>query len=426
MFDGCTRVLDVACGNGSFAIGWRWRTTRPSRHGLDYSQANIDRAREGAERRASPIACTFERARSTTSTRRPARRVLLAFAASCADGDASRARFDGLFVGEFVEHVANCTGLIDGLEAVLATARRSSTPARTAPAPRWCRAGCRCAADTSTASTTTTSKPSGAEAGLRADYFAGGMTERGNPIGNWLISTPSRRIGRPAATRPRSASADAAAPEALRRHHRQGRRARPREVPDERLAGRRRDRRRGHRLDGQDRRHREELQGHGARRSIRSTSSRKGSPARATRCSRRHGRLVPVDRRRRAAARRATGLRRYLDGPVFNGYVLQPDASLHRRAPTHDVPVRMFRTPARASGSTAASTNSRRWATQTRHPSDARTARREDRAHRLPDGTHRAEKRTGRNLPLLVKDQQVFPIATREGPLHPRSGDSGR
>jgi predicted RNA methylase len=54
-------VLDVACGNGSFAIALALAHPTIHVHGLDYAQGNIEKARDGANGPASRIACTFER-----------------------------------------------------------------------------------------------------------------------------------------------------------------------------------------------------------------------------------------------------------------------------------------------------------------------------------------------------------------------------
>src|SRR4029077_21154310 len=101
-------------------------------------------------------------------------------------------------------------------------------------------------------------------------------------------------------------------------------------------------------------------------------------------------------------------LRRYLDGPVFNGYVLHQTHLYLDGAPTHDVPVRVFRMnkgirfygcvhEQPQMGDCNADIH------PTLEPLDIKIAHTGYLTERI-----RSEKRVNRNLPLLVKDQQVF------------------
>jgi glycosyltransferase involved in cell wall biosynthesis len=103
------RLLDVACGNGAGAI--RFAVDHPELIvvGVDYSEENIARAREGAERAGVADRCMFVcHGIWDFELNRPI------WSLSCRDGFAEK--FDAMFVGEFVEHVADCTALVDWLE----------------------------------------------------------------------------------------------------------------------------------------------------------------------------------------------------------------------------------------------------------------------------------------------------------------------
>lgn len=191
-FEPCRRVLDVACGNGSFAIGLAMAYPHVHVYGLDYSLANIERAREGAERAGVADRCVFEC------------RTVYDFDAQMLHGDwlefaSLEGGFDGLFVGEFIEHVANCQAVIDGLETVLLAGAKvvytcphgacaelvpRGVPLRRGHVHRFHHDDIKAVW--------------GPKYGCRADYLAGGTTERGNPLGNWLISyaaQPNRPAG---------------------------------------------------------------------------------------------------------------------------------------------------------------------------------------------------------------------------------------
>ena len=84
-------------------------------YGLDYAQGNIDRAREGAERAGVADRCHFQRETvydyDQQSLHREWHDWLFRNMPRC-DG-VMVGRFDGLFVGEFIEHVANYRDMID-------------------------------------------------------------------------------------------------------------------------------------------------------------------------------------------------------------------------------------------------------------------------------------------------------------------------
>jgi len=108
-FKDCTQVLDVACGNGAFAIGLALSHPDIKVVGLDYAAQNIDVAKAAAERAGVADRLTFIHA---TVWDLPNGHM--------GDGVDDLlepfGEFDGLFVGEFLEHVADAPALIDGLE----------------------------------------------------------------------------------------------------------------------------------------------------------------------------------------------------------------------------------------------------------------------------------------------------------------------
>jgi SAM-dependent methyltransferase len=108
-FEGCTNVLDVACGNGCFALALAQAYPEMHVTGIDYAQANIDAARKAAETLGLSDRLTFLCAPFwDLKTQWPADGV--------AELSICGRQFDGAFIGEFIEHVANCSGLVDTVE----------------------------------------------------------------------------------------------------------------------------------------------------------------------------------------------------------------------------------------------------------------------------------------------------------------------
>lgn len=100
----CGTVLDVACGNGSIALylAQTYPTMRIT--GLDYAAKNIAHAREAAARLGVSDRVQFHQVTVWDLVRQ-------------VPGDPLPAGpYDGMFVGEFLEHVADAPGLIDYLE----------------------------------------------------------------------------------------------------------------------------------------------------------------------------------------------------------------------------------------------------------------------------------------------------------------------
>jgi SAM-dependent methyltransferase len=114
---GATRILDVACGNGAFAIASA--LADPAAHvlGVDYAQGNIDVARQAASELGVSDRCTFLCAPAYDfQTHQPASELL--------EIGASHGPFDGVFIGEFCEHIANVGGLLTAVHAMTTTGAR--------------------------------------------------------------------------------------------------------------------------------------------------------------------------------------------------------------------------------------------------------------------------------------------------------------
>lgn len=118
MFEGCTRVLDVACGNGSFAIALCWAYPDVHVVGVDYAQANIDAATKAAAEAGVGDRCDFQRATVYDYETQDITPYFKKWSDGWADHEDPKSQqfFDGAFVGEFLEHVANAKALIDAVE----------------------------------------------------------------------------------------------------------------------------------------------------------------------------------------------------------------------------------------------------------------------------------------------------------------------
>jgi 2-polyprenyl-3-methyl-5-hydroxy-6-metoxy-1,4-benzoquinol methylase/glycosyltransferase involved in cell wall biosynthesis len=110
---GCEHVLDVACGNGAFAIALALSNPAMRVTGIDYSEKNIDVAEQAAKELGVGDRITFLCAPVWDFATRGLSDWWQGFSQSAGKV------YDGLWVGEFIEHVTDCTGLVDGLETVL-------------------------------------------------------------------------------------------------------------------------------------------------------------------------------------------------------------------------------------------------------------------------------------------------------------------
>ncbi len=104
-YQGCTHVIDLACGPGSFALALAKAYPDVRVTAIDYAQQNIDRAKIAAETWGVADRCTFICAPVYDfETQTP-----------CALPDDA----DGAFIGEFLEHVGDYRAMIDAVEDAL-------------------------------------------------------------------------------------------------------------------------------------------------------------------------------------------------------------------------------------------------------------------------------------------------------------------
>lgn len=125
---GCTRVLDVACGNGAFALLLAQRDPQVRIVGLDYSAANIAKARETAARIGVADRVTFLEAAVYDFASHTSRLAEAVFQAGHAGTP-----FDGAFIGEFLEHIV----APDTLLADVATLAPGGRVVCTMPSGPW-------------------------------------------------------------------------------------------------------------------------------------------------------------------------------------------------------------------------------------------------------------------------------------------------
>jgi glycosyltransferase involved in cell wall biosynthesis/2-polyprenyl-3-methyl-5-hydroxy-6-metoxy-1,4-benzoquinol methylase len=181
-FEKATRLLDVACGNGAGAL--TFATQFPDLHvvGIDYSEENIARAKAAAETLGLSERCQFHVAKVWDFEHgKPAHEleshpVLYPY------------DFDALFVGEFVEHIADCATLIDWLETFCA---EGAAVVYTCPVGPFIELAGR---DLPRLYTHVhhfkhddVRQVWGQKLNCKADYCAIGVSSRGVPVGHWLI-----------------------------------------------------------------------------------------------------------------------------------------------------------------------------------------------------------------------------------------------
>lgn len=109
--NGAQRVLDVACGNGTFAVALA--LANPTRHvvGIDYAEANIQAAQAAAEALGVADRCTFLTGAVYDYATHQADPATLARLLD--DGP-----FDGVFIGEFLEHIAGVSGFLSSIASL--------------------------------------------------------------------------------------------------------------------------------------------------------------------------------------------------------------------------------------------------------------------------------------------------------------------
>lgn len=181
-FTGCTRVLDVACGNGAHAIRLALEHPETRVVGVDFAEANIARARAAAETAGVADRVTFHVMSVYDYDRHDMTAEFREFALEHAG------EFDGVFVGEFLEHVARYEALIDGVEVCAAPNAHIIFTCPHGPLSELLGRKQavhkghvhRFAADDLAAIF-------GQKTALDVAYQGWGVSQKGNPVGTWLI-----------------------------------------------------------------------------------------------------------------------------------------------------------------------------------------------------------------------------------------------
>jgi glycosyltransferase involved in cell wall biosynthesis/2-polyprenyl-3-methyl-5-hydroxy-6-metoxy-1,4-benzoquinol methylase len=194
-FEKATRLLDVACGNGAGALTFAQQF--PDLHvvGIDYSEENIARAKQAAETLGLSERCQFYTAK------------VWDFENGCPVRDLESHPglypfdFDAMFVGEFVEHVADCATLIDWLETFC---KDGAAVVYTCPVGPFIELAGR---DMPRLFTHVhhfkhddVRTVWGKKANCKADFCSVGVTTRSIPVGHWLIHYTTAK-DRPARSR---------------------------------------------------------------------------------------------------------------------------------------------------------------------------------------------------------------------------------
>jgi glycosyltransferase involved in cell wall biosynthesis/2-polyprenyl-3-methyl-5-hydroxy-6-metoxy-1,4-benzoquinol methylase len=183
-------VLDVACGNGAFAIGFAQKYPHARVVGVDYAQGNIEVATRFAERAGVADRCTFyTRAVWDMDTQdAPAQRL--------DDLVAKHGPFDGLFAGEILEHIANANGFVDTMESYVAPGAKVVFTVPNGPfvelrdreLPLYKGHVHHFEQDDVAA-------VFGLKGRFHANYWSAGSSERGHSVGHWLIECAAHEGG---------------------------------------------------------------------------------------------------------------------------------------------------------------------------------------------------------------------------------------
>ena len=195
-FEGCTRVLDVACGNGAFALGLALHFPDVRVVGVDYAADNIARGTEAAIRLGLADRVTFQQGVIYDFEHHTVDERFAALVAQDAEG------FDGVFVGEFLEHIANVQAVLAAVHAGVRPGGRVIATMPSGPFTEMMPPGVpikrghvhHFAYDDLTAIF-------GTQTDATIDVLQiAQATPRGNPVAHWLVTyTPS---GQPLGTRP--------------------------------------------------------------------------------------------------------------------------------------------------------------------------------------------------------------------------------
>jgi len=403
-FEGCSNVLDVACGNGAFAISLAMMNPTVKVHGIDYSGPNIAAAKKAAETAGFADRVTFERVTVYDFDRQEMHGEWYDFKQK------HRHAFDGMFVGEFIEHVAKCDLLVDSLETAI---KSDAKVVYTCPSGAFCELRERRAPHKLTHvhrfHHDDVRAVFGAKKGFRADYMPIGQTARGVPAGVWLLSyrvDHARKAGpRPIAervSRTRPMPKLTVGVIACNAENDLGRCLHSVwQIADEIIVG----------DTGSSDRTAEIAKDYGATvlqlAPIQDQPDGFAGARNAVLAAATGDWFLWIDTDEVLAG--ATAVRPYLDGAIFNGFVihqnhLQLDAPQH-----HDIPVRVFRTHKNIQFYGCVHEQPQMGdANSDIHPTLDATDVQIAHTGYLTEGV-RQDKMLNRNMPLIIRDQQRFP-----------------
>jgi glycosyltransferase involved in cell wall biosynthesis/SAM-dependent methyltransferase len=195
-FKDCRAVLDVACGNGALAIGLALSHPEIRVVGLDYAEQNIAHAKAAAERAGVADRLTFIHATVWNFQR-----------GDIEDGVqtllSTYGPFDGLFVGEFLEHIGDAPGLIDSLERLVATGALVVYTVPNGPFSELLERHIpRKRGHVHHFQHDDLTEVFGQKRDIQFQYFDVGVTPRGSQVGHWLIQYRAAEGGPRARIRP--------------------------------------------------------------------------------------------------------------------------------------------------------------------------------------------------------------------------------
>jgi len=175
-------VLDLACGNGSFAVALALASPTRRVLGLDYAAENIRVAQAFAAEHGVADRCTFLVGPAYDYTTHTAHEATL-------DSLKTYGPFDGVFIGEFLEHIANVPGFLTAVRKRCSSGARMVATMPMGPFLELAsqdmvvkRGHVHCFTPRDLEAIF------GGQDNLNVSLLDMGVTPRGNRIGHWIVS----------------------------------------------------------------------------------------------------------------------------------------------------------------------------------------------------------------------------------------------
>jgi 2-polyprenyl-3-methyl-5-hydroxy-6-metoxy-1,4-benzoquinol methylase/glycosyltransferase involved in cell wall biosynthesis len=182
LLKGKRKILDLACGNGTFSL--LLAEDNPDAHivGVDYAQGNIDVATQAAAELGLSERVTFICAPAYDFTTHEPTEDIAAIGRA-------HGPFDGVFVGEFLEHIANVPAFLEAVHSVTVTGARVVTTMPSGPFGELAHRDIPVKkGHVHHFRPDDLAEVFGAQTGLDIAYLDGGMTPRGSEVGHWIVS----------------------------------------------------------------------------------------------------------------------------------------------------------------------------------------------------------------------------------------------